>query len=107
MYFHVWCFLLFLFSMLSLVWSSEHYCFHLFFISRVSLLALSGGFCLVSLASVVLAQIMSSEKVFSLLFCFFVGLMDNQFGSRSSASLSWSCGVRKNKELSNGTRFFN
>ena len=35
----------------------------------------------------------------------FVGLVENQFGSGCSAGLSWSCGVRKNKELNNGMCF--
>ena len=36
----------------------------------------------------------------------FGGLLENQFGSGCSASLSWGCGVCKNKELNNGTRVF-
>ena len=77
------------------------------FIAGVSLRRfLSVGFCQFSVAPAVLASDYDIGKR-----CFpcgsgvFWGVVQYQFGSGCSATWAWSSGVRKNKELNNGTRF--
>ena len=108
--FHVWCFLLCLFFLLVFVC----FCFlslslSFFFISGVSLLSFfwfSVGFCSDSVASAVLvSDDVVKEGCFPCGSGVFRGVVQYQFGSRCSATWTWSSGVRKNKELNNGTHF--
>ena len=112
--FHVWCLFFFvcfswwfLFGFLLIV------VFTYLFISGVSLLRFCFNLFLFQFVFVLLwlhllfwFQIMTKQKMFSLRFCFFWGVLQYQFGSRCSASICWSCGIHKNKVLHNGTRFF-
>ena len=113
LYFHAWCFLLCLFFCLVFAWFSSHCCFHLSF----HFWCFSCLFLLLLVLALLWMRVLwwfelmmkeeNPQKEFPVVLVQFgVGLWENPFGSGCSASLRWSCGVRKSMELNNGTPFF-